>query len=358
MTMKDKIQKTFEELMEINEVFPHEKEVLTYIEKRLEGLDLEVIRDSYNNIIVKIDGVGEPIMLSTHVDIPESAPDIDYSIEGDILKSNGKSILGADPKSGLAVIMELLIEFAGRDHSTHAPIEALLTRGEEAGLHGARNADYFLLKSKMGIVLDEDGPVTQVVMRAPSFVRFEATFNGMIVHPREPEKGVNALQMAAKAMEQIPCGYSTEGVTWNIGIFNSGTAVNSVPGSASLRAELRSFDTELVMSEAKRIEETFKRVAEEFGGSCDVETELEFEGYKLEKDHELFERLDKTFKDMNLTPNYFETFGGTDANVFNVNGIKCVPLGSGYYNAHEYTEYVNLAEMEEIYVFLDKFLTV
>jgi len=42
-------------------------------------------------------------------------------------------------------------------------LEVLLTRGEEAGLFGARYAEYAKLRSKIGLVLDEDGPVTQVV---------------------------------------------------------------------------------------------------------------------------------------------------------------------------------------------------
>ncbi len=358
MTLNERIQQTFIDLIHIDEIYPNEKEVIAYTQKRLDEAGVAHELDSFRNIIAKVPGVGDAILLSTHLDIPEPLPKPDYTIDGDVIRSNGTGILGADPKTGLAVLIEFLIDIQKADSNTHAPIEVLLTRGEETGLHGAINADYDKLSAKIGVVLDEDGPVTQVVTRAPGFVQMDATFVGKIVHPREPEKGINALQMAAEAMMAVPCGYSTEGVTWNIGMFESGTARNSVPGTAKLKAEMRSFDTDLVVAEAKRITEVFDGVAQKWGGTLEMDWKLEFGGYHLEKNHPLFDRLEKTFTQMNLTPNYFETFGGTDANIFNSKGIMCVPLGSGYYNAHEYTEEANITEMAQIHEFLGKFVAV
>lgn len=358
MGLQARLRKTFLELIAINEIYPHENEVISYTQKRLDEAGVKYEMDNFRNMIARVEGMGEPIMVSTHFDIPEPAPKINIIERGDIIKADGTSILGADPKSGLAIIIELLIELQKRDPKTHAPVEAVITRGEETGLYGALNLDYSKVRAKMGVILDEDGPVTQVVTQAPAFVRIDAKFIGKIVHPREPEKGVNALQTAAEAMMKIPAGYSTEGVTWNIGKFSAGTARNSVPGSAELIAEMRSYSTELVVNEAKRVEKTWHEVAKKYGAKLEFNSKLEFEGYKLEKNHKLFELLAKTFTNMQLKPNYFKTFGGTDANIFNAHGIMSVPLGSGYYNAHEYTEYINLKEMEEILHFLEKFLAV
>ncbi len=354
---KEKLKNTLLELLAINCPYPDEYEVLAYCRERLRGKGdfVEFQEDSFGNIIARIPGEGEPVLFSTHVDIPEPAPRVNPIIEGDIIRSDGTSILGVDPKSGLAVLIELLCYLA-QHPSKHSPLEVLLTRGEEKGLFGARNADYSLLKSKIGLVLDEDGPVTNLVVRAPGYVRIDASFVGKIVHPREPENGINALQVASQAINSIPWGYSCEGVTWNIGMFNAGTARNSVPGHASLNAELRSFDTEKLHKEADRIETAFCETAQQYGARCDIEKELEFEGYELERMHPLFKRLEATYRKMDLTPKYYETFGGSDANIFNAHGIMGVPIGSAYYNAHQYTEYVNIAEMEEIFNFLNNFL--
>lgn len=356
MNLTERIKKTFLELIAINEIYPNEREVILYTEKRLADAGVAWQEDHFRNIIAKIPGTGETVMLSTHLDIPEPNPNVRYTIEGDLVKSDGTNILGADPKTGLAILIELATDLAKKDHAMHAPVEFVFTRGEETGLFGARELDYSLVSAKIGLVLDEDGPITQVVTQAPAFVRIDASFIGKIVHPREPENGINALQMAAEAITKIPCGYSTDGVTWNIGMFQSGTARNSVPGKTTLKAELRSYDTKLVTSEGERVEKTFRETAKKFGGDLAIERELEFEGYKLEHNHPLFARLEETFSGMNLAPNYFATFGGTDGNIFNAHGIVSVPIGSGYYNAHQYTEYADLRVMTEIHEFLIRFL--
>ncbi|MEK7615342.1 MAG: M20/M25/M40 family metallo-hydrolase [Patescibacteria group bacterium] len=356
MIPKEQLQKTFIELMMINEIYPNENEVLIYTKKRLTDAGVAWEDDSFRNIVAKIPGQGEAILLSTHLDIPEPLPNPDYTIDGDVIRSNGTGILGADPKTGLAVLIEFLAVMAKRDHSTHRPIEVLLTRGEETGLLGALQADYSLLSAKIGLVLDEDGPVTQVVIKAPAMIKMDATIIGKIVHPREPENGINALHAACDALMSLPWGYSTEGVTWNVGIFQSGTARNSVPGSVTFQAELRSFETEKALSEMHRVTKTIEDVVQKHGAKCEIKNTLEFSGYALTQDHPLFERLEKTFASMSLKPNYFETFGGSDATVFNAKGIRCVPIGSGYYNAHQYTEEANIQDMQTIGEFLDQFV--
>lgn len=356
MDIRSRIRQAFLDLIAIDGIYPYEDKVKNYVRGRLQKAKVLHQEDSFGNIIITIPGTGEPVLYSTHLDIPEPAPAVKYKEEGDLIISDGTGILGADPKSGLAVLLEYAADIIGQDPGSHVPVEILLTRGEETGLVGARGADYSLLRSKLGLVLDEDGPVTQVVTQAPAFVRIDAEFQGKIVHTREPEKGINALQMACESLMSLPWGYlADKQVTWNVGMLEAGTARNSVPGHARLKAELRSYDSGLVKQEAQKVVETFRQTAVKFGATCQVDDEFEFAGYELSRDGLLFRRLEQTYSKLNLSPNYFSTFGGSDANIFNEKGIVSVPIGSGYYNAHEYTEYVNLAEMEQIYQFLLEF---
>ena len=244
--MKQRLENTFTDLIKINEVYPNEDKIIEYVENRLTKESVSWQEDGFRNIIAKIPGVGEPLMLCTHLDIPESAPDVKYEKENGILRSAGNGILGADPKSGLAVLIELLIDLNKTNPKTHVPVEVVLTRGEETGLFGARNLDYSLVQSKMGIVLDEDGPVTNIVTQAPAYVRVDATVIGKAAHPRDPNDGINALKVACETLVKIPWGYSTKGVTWNVGLLSSGTARNTIPGSVEIKAELRGFFTAVV----------------------------------------------------------------------------------------------------------------
>lgn len=360
---KESLKKTFLELVAIDSHHPNEDEISEYIEGRFDDAGISWKKDSFGNLFAYISGEGESVLLSTHIDIPEPAPNVHPIIEGDIIRSDGTSILGADPKTGLAVIIELACDLAQANPPSPmasarqgAPVEIFLTRGEEKGLLGAINADYSLLSAKIGFVLDEDGPVNQVTVKAPGYVRFDASFTGKVVHTREPEKGINAIQVFCHAVADIPWGYSCEGVTWNIGKLNAGTARNSVPGHASVHAELRSFDTQKLLTESKRIEDTFCATAKEHGATCEVKKDLLFEGYEHDLQNSLFERMKKVYDQLDIVPEYHETFGGSDVNVLIAHGIMAVTLGSAYYNAHEYTEYADLSEMVRIYEFLDEFL--
>ncbi|MBI4252581.1 M20/M25/M40 family metallo-hydrolase [Candidatus Uhrbacteria bacterium] len=370
---KESLKQTFLELVAINSHHPDEAEIAKYICAFFDRSGIQWKKDSFENIFASIPGEGEPVLLSTHIDIPEPAPHVNPVFEGDIIRSDGTSILGADPKTGLAVILEFardlkLVKLVSSPNfeqnsdltpiSAHAPVEILLTRGEEKGLLGALNADYSLLKSKIGFCLDEDGPVNQVTVKAPGYVRFDASFTGKVVHTREPEKGINALQVFCHAVRDLPWGYACDGVTWNIGQFQSGTARNSVPRYAEVHAELRGFDTEKLRREAQRIAERFCKTAEQFGATCDVQHNVMFEGYDIDRNHPLFARMNVVYEKMGLTQQYHETYGGSDVNVFIAKGITAVTLGSGYYNAHEYTEYADLADMAQIYTFLTEFLRV
>ena len=355
---KAKLQKTLLELLEIESEYPNEEEVATYIKARLDSVNVSWEIDEFGNIIAKTPGVGDPIMLSTHMDIPELIPNFGYVVEGDIIKSDGNGILGVDPKSGLAVILEFVSDLVSREDSvSRAPLEVVITRGEEKGLLGAKNLDYSLVESKMGLVLDEDGPLSSVVTQAPSCVYIDVVFTGKVAHPREPEEAHNALQAATEAMADLPWGFAAEGVMWNIGMFEAGTARNSVPGIAKLSGELRSYDSEAMQVQAERIKNVLVTKSELHGVECAVELSVDTEGYAHEETAGVLKSIEESLAKMGITPNYYATLGRSDANIFNANGISTAAIGSGYYNAHQYSEYASLGDMEDICKFLEVFIS-
>ena len=353
--LKDNLKKTFLETIHIDEIYEEEDKIITYTQDFLKSIGITSKLDSFRNIIAYRDGVGESVLLNTHLDTPENVPNLEYTIKGDIIRSTGKSILGADPKSGLAVLLELA-RYLQENKIKTCPIELVFTRGEETGLYGALNLDYSLLKSKTGLVLDEDGPCTNLVIKAPGFYRLDAKIIGKIVHPRDWKDGINALEIAAKALSKFKQGEIVKGVTCNVGMLKAGTARNTVPGIVELKAELRSFDMKKLKEQGKRVESILKAEAKKKGAKVEIDSTVEFESYTLDKSHPLFKKLKACYKALKLKPNYYPTFGGSDANVINSHGIRVVPMGSGYYLAHQYTEYVNLAEMEELTMLLLEFV--
>lgn len=351
--MKNRLRKTFLDLIKIDEIYNQEEKIIKYVENYFRKLNISLKNDPFGNVIAYYPGTGNPVMLNTHLDIPENVPNLGYKIEKDSIRSTGKSILGADPKSGLAVLLELASHLKENRIKT-SPIEFVFTKGEEAGLFGALHLEYSLLRSKIGLVLDEDGPCTNVVTQAPGYYRLDITVTGKTVHPRDWREGVNALAITSNLIAKLKQGELKRGVTFNIGIFKAGTARNSVAGTAELKAELRSFDTEKLVKEAKKVEKLFRSL-EKDRVRVRINGKLEFESYKLTQSHALFKKLAKTYKKMGLKPQYYKTYGGSDANIFNAKGITAIPIGSAYYLAHQYSEYVNLPDMEKLLLFLVEF---
>ncbi len=354
---KQPLLTTFLELIAINEVFPYEEKIITYVQQYLERVRLRVVLDHYHNVIAYREGVGDPIMLNTHMDIPEPAPHIEYTIDGDIVKSKGKSILGADPKSGLAALLELAQYLNEYDIKTR-PIEFVFTRGEEVGLLGARNIDMSLIHAKEGIVIDEDGPPTNIVMQAPGITHLYVDITGKTVHSRDWHEGVNAIAHIAHLITQLKQGEIAEGVTFNIGVIEGGTAVNSIAGHAAFRSEFRSFNMEYLR---KAVDEVEKHIATYSGShhiDISVHIDHQSQSYCIPQEHRLLVQLQETYKQLGWQPNMYATFGASDANIFNTKGIATITIGSGYYDAHKYTESINLSNMVDLVQLLHAFVKV
>ncbi len=352
---KQRLLCIFDDLIRINEVFGQEDQIVSYVEAFCHKNGASCKTDSFGNLICTYPGTGEPVLLNTHLDIPESAPNVEYTVSGDIVQSTGKSILGADPKSGLAVLLELL-RFLNENKIATRPIEFVFTLGEEAGLVGSRNLDYSLLSSKMGLVIDEDGPVSNIVIGAVGMYSIDVKVIGKTAHSRDWNEGINAIHHVAKIISALKQGEIEDGVTFNIGLLQAGSAVNSVAGAAQFQAEFRSFDMEKMSQTVQKTEQKILRYAKKYNLTIDFHSETHFESYILEQDHPLFDRLLDTFNANGISGNFYKTFGGSDSNIFNANGIRTVAVGSGYYRAHQYTEYINLQEMADLLMFLAKFV--
>lgn len=356
----EQLRQTFHELIEINSFYPNDLPVQKYVVDKLQHPNISCELDDFGNIIATLAGneTVAPVMLNTHIDIPEDTPRVVYQDTPEGVEGTGETILGADPKTGLAVLIELALALAEKNPKTYAPIDFVFTRGEELGLFGAHGLDITKVRARTGLVIDEDGPASVMVTKAPGKVRFDGTFVGVTAHSRDPDCGVNALQMAAEAITNAPSGYtdSSKRVLWNLGVLQAGTAVNSVAGTASFMAEMRSFDGDFLQLEARRIYNLFAKIAHTAGGSLQATLETLYEPYAIAQDDPLLVKMHTLLKRHHLKPSYLETLGASDANVFNARGFQCLAIGSGYYNAHQYTERADLGDMQVLAHVLNDFV--
>ena len=187
-------------------------------------------RAGAGNLIARIPGERDAwVMFGCHLDtVPHDGP-IEAVLDQGVYRSRGETILGADNKAAVTVLVELAARHA------HSPppigLELLFTVAEEDGLRGAKELDLGSLRSPFGFVLDHASPIGEVITAAPTYKRLAADFEGTEAHSGiRPEDGRSAIAAAAAAIAAMRLGRLDAETTANVGVISGGTASNVVPG--------------------------------------------------------------------------------------------------------------------------------
>ena len=356
MINRDRLVKTFCDLASIDSPSSEEEAIAAELARRLEKLGLAVIRDDYGNIIAS-DGDESPIMLSAHMDTVEPGRGIKPRIEGNRIVSDESTIVAGDCKAGIAAILEAL-ESIREDGVPRLAVEVILTREEEPGLIGARNLDYTKMKAKEGVILDTDGPVSEVISTAPSRIDFDIRITGRAAHAGiGPERGLSAIRVAAELICRLPQGRLDQETTFNVATMEAGTVRNAVPAAAALKGEFRSYNMNMLKSVRRRLNEAIDQVRRMFPeASIEDDVRTEFDTYTLTDDDPAIQRATAALRSLGLEPKMKTSGGGSDANIFRHQGIKAVVVGMGTYDLHSVQESVIIPELVDAARFCEALL--
>ncbi|MBN2366661.1 MAG: M20/M25/M40 family metallo-hydrolase [Calditrichaeota bacterium] len=347
----------FLELVAINAVAKSEKPVADYIRKFLSNLQISVMEDATGriidgnsgNIIAKIYNDGKkgpiPFALVAHMDTVKPTTGIKPLIMDGRITSDGNTILGADNRAGIALIL-YLIENLHSNKLSHQPFEIIFTVGEETGLYGSTNLDMDMVESRNAYILDSSADPGYFVCAAPGAVDFRIRFLGKGSHAAvNPDKGINALSMAAALINRFSVGKVDEDTTINFGRISGGEANNVVPPLVELTGEIRSFNKNKIEHYSNRLSIQLKNISTEFGGNFELELEQAFPGFVLNKRSEAIKNLNSCLEKTGLTPMPIRYHGGSDANMLNNKGITAIDLGIGAKNPHSTEEYIMIRDL-------------
>lgn len=286
-----------------------------------------------------------PIFFSAHFDTVEPTPGLEPIVEGDVIRSDGKTILGADDKSGVAAILEAMTEIA-EEQAPHGDIQLILTICEEIGLLGAACLNPERIKAKYGVVVDSGPPVGAFAYHAPTQDTFEVWIRGKAAHAgAAPEEGISAIRIAAEAISKMKLGRIDPDTTANVGIIQGGTAANIVAAEAYLKCEARSRVPEKLEAQRDAMIDAFRKAAEQFGGSCEFKVVRNYDGYEIPMDSPLIDILEKATENAGFDFLLRVTGGGSDGNVFNKLGFPTVVAGCGMQRVHRHDEFVLISDM-------------
>ncbi len=359
MINTDRLKNKFSQLVRIDSISKHEKKIALNLAETLSRLGGNVCFDNSadstgsdtGNLIVKFKGNvdADPMFLSGHMDTVNPGINVKPVFKDGIFKSDGTTILGADDKSALAIIIEVL-KVIFENKLKHPPLEIIFTTCEEIGLLGAKHLDMSLIDSKFGYILDSTD-TEGIATNAPAANKLIIKVSGKSAHAGgEPEKGVNALSIAAKAIADLKIGRIDHETTCNFGTIKGGTATNIVPDFIVLQGEVRSHDKNKLLDVTSLIKKSFINAAgefalEDFTPDISFHIEEDFPATDIPKDSLVVKLAQKASSNLGRTMMTKNIGGGADANILFGKGIMPGVIGTGMKDVHTVNEWIKLDDM-------------
>ena len=320
------------------------------------GLDVseddvgEKIGSNTGNLYARVAGTdgGTPLFLCAHLDTVPPTAGIEPVLEDGVIRNSAGTILGADNKSAVAVMLEATRRILA-ENRPHGGLELLFTPMEETGLHGAGAFDHDRLHARVGYVYDQAAPIGEVILGAPYSHSMRVELHGRAAHSGMfPEEGRSAIAAAAKAIADFKLGRVDEETTANVGVIDGGTAGNIVPEWCTFLADVRAHDPKNLADLVREMLEsiTFAASLED----CQVETEVHksYNGYRFKRDDDVVRIASSALERAGVEPTFALSGGGADANVFNERGLACVNLANGMLDIHTPDERIAVADLERM----------
>ena len=352
MIKRERVLAEFMELVKMTCISKQEREVGDVMIKRLQELGGTVVEDARSkealggncgNIIANFKGnvaAAPTIMLTAHLDCVVPCANVKPQIKDGVITSDGTTILGGDCKAGVVPILETL-RVLQEKNLPHGDIQVVFSVCEELGLAGSKNMDQSLLHADFGFILDSSGRPGKIIDMAPGQNKINVRVYGKTAHAGlAPEKGINAIKLAAQILTRVPQGRIDEETTCNIGLIAGGRATNIVPDMVEIKSECRSRNQTKMEKLTQEVVAAYEAGAREVSTRIEVEVLPSYNPYELAHDSIAMVVAKKAAENIGLVPDITGTGGGSDANHFNEYGIPCTVLGVGMTNCHTCDEYI------------------
>jgi len=353
MLSEHRLVELFLQLARIEGLSGCEQEVNQFIRRFLAEIGFRAVEDgagerhqgNSGNLITKIGSGGDFVVLA-HMDTARSTRDLKPVVTGDRITSDGTTILGADNRAGIAAILYNL-ERAIQDHLALSDFTVVFTIREETDVHGSLFLE-LPATVRRGFVFDSALRPGRFIYRTYGAQAFQATVRGKASHSGiAPEKGISAIQTAARAIDRLRLGRIDSETTANIGRMNAGTAVNVIPETAIMEGEVRSLQTSKIEATIATIRDSFMQAGTEFGAQIDFSSHWGFRPFHLAADSPTYQTISRVIRQAGLEPVPSISAGGSDANSLNLKGIESVNLGIGAQNPHSNDEFILIEDLHQ-----------
>ena len=306
------------------------------------GTDVKPIHHRYYD--------GKDIMLpddATQVLSMRDSPYLKEHINHGIITASGLTLLGADDKSGVAVIMEAALFFMQNPAVKHGDIRILFTPDEEVG-KGTAKVDMHKLGAKFGYTLDggEAGSLEDETFSADAAT---ITIEGVIVHPGYAKgKLVNALKVAGAILDALPKNEWAPETTEARQGFVHPVSVNGIAEKATISFIVRDFELVGLQRNHERLKALANKVVQQFAGArMEYVAQEQYRNMKevLDKHPQVTAYAEAAIQRAGLTVKKESIRGGTDGSRFSYIGMPCPNIFTGMQNIHSKLEWIGTKDM-------------
>jgi len=343
--MSDRMVNQFLDMVRIDSESGNEARMLEYLLQELREMGAEADLDAHGNLLARLPARGcdgkEPVLLSCHADTVKPGKGIEPVIEDGVIRSAGETILGADDKAGIAEVLEAL-----RVATIHPPLEFAVSRQEEVGLLGVKEMDFSRIRAKRGFLMDND-TLDTIVVGGPSYWAMDVVVTGKSAHAgMEPEKGINAILAASRAIAALRLGRLDHETTANVGVIEGGLIRNGVPDGVKFLAECRSADHDKGAALADEMVGIIREQCESIGATVEITVDNLCRAVSIARDAPTVRIAQAALKTVGIDAEPIFITGFTDASIYNNQGIEMAVVGIGAQNEHSKDECIAVADMK------------
>ncbi len=288
---------------------------------------------------------------------PDEFPILKTKVSHQLVTTSGNTVLGADDKAGIAIIMTALEDII-TNNIKHGEIKVAFTPDEEIGT-GIMSFDTSKFKVDYAYTVDGGD------FREFSYENFNAssakvTIKGFEIHPGGAKnKMINASKVAMEFDSLLPVQMAPE-YTDRYDGFNHLTSIKGETGHASMHYILRNHDLTILNRQKNDFINAMNFINAKYGaGTCIVELEDSYRNMRevIEKDMRSVNKALAAYKKLGLEVNIDPIRGGTDGARLTFMGINTPNLATGGYNCHGIHEYADMYEMEKMVEVVKTILT-
>lgn len=278
---------------------------------------------------------------------PEENPYLARKVGHDIVTASGTTLLGADDKAGVAIIMTAARHLIENPDIPHGPIRIAFTPDEEIG----RGVDKRLpndLGADFAYTFD-GGAVGEIEYESFSADRAVVTVEGVSIHPGlATGKLVNAIHLASRIIETLPQATMTPETTADREGFIHATDMTGDAAAMKLVFILRDFERDGLEAKGRLVRQVCEAIAATEPRAtveCEITPQYRNMRYWLEEDMTPVDLARDAARDLGIEPVSVPIRGGTDGSRLTELGVPCPNLFTGMQNIHGPLEWISAQDM-------------